>query len=149
MARDSLQEFQQLRPNHAKISMTVRLVRWCPPPFGMVKINFDGTLFLTMNIVGFGIIVRNDRRLVMAALSKQIPLPTSVEMVEELTARRAPLFARELGFESLVIEGDLEIIINAINGGDSCSYPSLVTFCKTSTHSLLLFSLFLSRMLDA
>lgn len=53
----------------------------------------------------------------MATLSQQIPLPTSVEMVEVLAARRALLFARELGFESLVDEGDSEIIIKAINGG--------------------------------
>ena len=83
----------------------------------MVKINFDGTIFPNRNIASLRIIIYNDYGLVMATLSQQIPLPTSVEMVEVLAARRALLFARELGFESLVDEGDSEIIIKAINGG--------------------------------
>ena len=40
-------------------------------------------------------------------------------MVEVQAARRALLFARELGFERLIVEGDSEIIINAIKGGDA------------------------------
>ena len=83
--------------------------RWRPPPIGSVKVNFDDT-------AGLGIIIRDDHGLVMAALSQQIPLPASVEMVEVLAARRALLFAKELGFESLVVEGDAEGIIHAING---------------------------------
>lgn len=119
LARDSLQEFQQLRPIHAAIRRTARSVRWRPPPSGMVKVNFDGALFPTKNIAGLGIIVRNNLGQVMAALSQQIPLPTSVEMVEVQAARRALLFSRELGFERLIIEGDLELIINAITGGEA------------------------------
>lgn len=34
MARDSIQEFQQLQPIHAKIPMTARSLRWRPPPVG-------------------------------------------------------------------------------------------------------------------
>ena len=52
----------------------------------------------------------------MIALSQQIPLPVSVEIVEVLVACQALLFAQELCFESLVMEGDSEIIINAIKG---------------------------------
>ena len=52
----------------------------------------------------------------MAALSQQIPLPISVEMVEVLAARRALWFGRELDFHSVVVEGDSKIIINSING---------------------------------
>ena len=83
----------------------------------MVKVNFDGAIFPNRNIASLGIIIHNVYGLVMAALSQQIPLPTSVEMVEVLAARWALLFARELGFKSLVVEGDVEIIIKAINGG--------------------------------
>jgi len=83
----------------------------------MVKINFDGAIFPNRNIAGLKIIIPNVYGLVMAALSQQILLSKSVKMVKVLAAHRALLFARELGFKSLVIEGDLEIIIKAINGG--------------------------------
>ena len=52
----------------------------------------------------------------MATLSQQIPLPTSIEMVEVLAARQALFFAQELGFDSLVLEGASELVFSAING---------------------------------
>ena len=54
----------------------------------------------------------------MAALTQQIPLPASVEMVEVLAARRALWFAMELGFHRLVVESDSEVIINSIKDGN-------------------------------
>ena len=51
--------------------------------------NFDGALFAGESKAGLGVIIRNDSKLVMAALSQNIPLPTSVEMVEVLAVRRA------------------------------------------------------------
>lgn len=35
-----------------------------------------------------------------------------------LATRRALWFAKELGFHSLIVEGDSEIIINSINGNN-------------------------------
>ena len=93
---------------------------------------------------GLGIIIRIGDGLVLAALTQQIPKPTSVEMVEVLAVRRALLFAKELGFQSLIVEGDSEVIINLINGGNMtqfefghilqdisflCSFFSYVSFC--------------------
>ena len=53
----------------------------------------------------------------MAALSQQIPLPTLVEMVEVLAARRALVFAKELDFDRVIVEGDSANTITSINGG--------------------------------
>lgn len=52
----------------------------------------------------------------MTTLLQQIPLPALEEIVEVLATRQALLFAKELRFEGLVMEGDSEIIINAIKG---------------------------------
>nr|POE89664.1 putative ribonuclease h protein [Quercus suber] len=98
----------------ALIPRTARSVRWKPPPPGLVKVNFDGALFSTQSSAGLGLVVRDSAGLVLATLSQEIPLPTSVETVEVIAARRALLFAKELGFERVMIEGDSEIIINAI-----------------------------------
>ena len=92
-------------------------MRWRPPPETCVKANFDGAVFSQDGLAGIGIIIRNEQRLVMAALSQQIPLPTSVEMVEVLAARRALVFAKELGFDKVIVEGDSAITITFINGG--------------------------------
>ena len=87
LASDGLQEYQQLRPIHIKIPHIARSVIWRPPPTSLLKVNFDGAYFAEDNKAGLGIIIRNDVGLVMAAMTQQIPLPASVEMVEVLAAR--------------------------------------------------------------
>ena len=91
-------------------------MKWRPPLVDHVKVNFNGAFFEGERKAGLGAIIRNDSRLVMVALSQNIPLPTSVEIVEVLAACQALWFAKELGFQKLFIEGDSETIINAING---------------------------------
>ena len=113
-ARALVHEFHHLCPVHAKIPRIARAVRWKPPLPGMVKVNFDGAIFSTHSSAGLGMIIRDHARLVLAAPSQKIPLPTSVETVEVMVARRALLFDRELGFERVMVEGDSEVVIKAI-----------------------------------
>ena len=82
-----------------------------PPLTDWVKVNFDGTVFQESGEVGLGIIIRNDHGLVMAGLTQVIPLATSVEIVEVLAVRRALIFAKELDFDHIILEGDSEIAI--------------------------------------
>ena len=53
----------------------------------------------------------------MVAFSQQIPLPTSVDVVEALAARQALVFAKELDFDRVIVEGDFANNITSINGG--------------------------------
>ena len=117
LAFAALQEFQHLRPTHAKIPRTTCAVRWRPPPETCVKVNFDEAVFAQEGQAGIGSIIRNAQGLVMAILSQKIPLPTSVEMVEVLAARRALVFAKELGFNRVILEGDSANTITSINEG--------------------------------
>ena len=64
-------------------------MKWRPPLVDHVKVNFNGALFEGERKAGLGAIICNDSGLVMAALSQNISLPTSVEMVEMLAACRA------------------------------------------------------------
>lgn len=98
------------------IPRTAHAVKWKPPNAPCVKVNFDGALFSQEGLAGIGVIIRNDQGLAMAALSQQIPSPASVEMVEVIAARRALMFAKELGFDKIEVEGDSEIVVNAIAG---------------------------------
>ena len=119
----ALQEFQQLHPTHAVIPRTACAVKWRPPIAPCVKANFDGAIFSQDGLAGTNVIIRNEQGLVMAALSQQIPSPTSVEMVEVLAARQALVFAKELGFDRMVLEGDSKTVIKAILGDYmDCSY---------------------------
>ena len=115
MARDSLQEFHTANPPHCGPSPPPAPVKWSPPPGVWVKANFDGALFKELDYAGLGVIIRNDLGLVMAASSQVIPLPASVEMVEVLAARNAICLARDLQFSRVIVEGDSEVVIKALN----------------------------------
>ena len=55
-------------------------------------------------------VIRNSDGAVLASLSQQVPLPTTIAQVEALAARRAAEFALEIGIDQVIIEGDSEVI---------------------------------------
>ena len=114
LATDCLLEFQSAQPP----SKPVLASRWSPPPSGWVKINFDGATFSDRNLASLAGVIHDDRGLVMAAFTQTIPLPTSVEMVEVLAAHSALVLAQDLTLTQVQLEGDSEIIINALSSGD-------------------------------
>ena len=59
----------------------------------------------------------------MVSLSQQIPLPSMVIEVEVLAARRALELALKLGFDNIIIEGDLEILFKALKNGCNSLAP--------------------------
>ena len=80
------------------------------PPKPIVKINYDNAVFRETNEAGLGVIVRDNEGHVLASLAKKIPLPQSVADVEAAVAQRALILAKELQFNSIVLEGDSAII---------------------------------------
>ena len=76
--------------------------RWKPLDAGLLKVNFDGAIFDDLRAAGIGVAVRNEHGEVVAALAEQIPIPDSVFTLETLAARRAVLFARDLGLHHVV-----------------------------------------------
>ena len=52
---------------------------------------------------------------VMVSLSQRIPLPTTAIEVEALATRRAMELALETGLNKGVLEGDSQVLINALN----------------------------------
>nr|POF03373.1 putative ribonuclease h protein [Quercus suber] len=117
-ARDALHDFQLASATSPNPPPVRSPTKWKPPPSAWVKSNFDGAVFMERAEAGLGSIIRNDCGLVMAASTQIIPLPTTVEMVEVLAARRALIFAKELGFDQVILEGDYEIAIKAMKSDD-------------------------------
>ena len=62
-----------------------------------MKINYDGAMFRESDRAGLGVVIRSCEGQVVAALSKQIAKPPTVEILELLAARRAIFFSAELG----------------------------------------------------
>ncbi|XP_075640371.1 uncharacterized protein LOC142612138 [Castanea sativa] len=88
---------------------------WSPPQTPFYKANFDGALFQDINKAGIGVVIRDSAGLVIGALSEIISLPPSVIEVEALACQIAIIFARELGLQEVVFEGDSETLIKSLN----------------------------------
>ena len=79
---------------------------WQPPERTMYKLNFDAAVFANMTASGIGVIIRNNRGQVMAALSSKSHAVVDSEEAEVLACRKALEFAMDAGFLELIVEGD-------------------------------------------
>ena len=100
-------------------------VLWSPHPHPYFKVNFDGAVFKESNSAGIGVVIRDDLGQVMTSMSESVHLPSSVDEVEALTAVRAIYFAQEVGFSSIILEGDSERVIKSLRS-EKPSFASLV-----------------------
>lgn len=95
-------------------------------------------MFGDSNEAKLGVVIRNDKGEVMAALAKKIPLPYSVVLLETLAAQRAILFVADLGYSQSIFEGDSEILIKPLNN-ENHSLASIGHIIKDIQSSLSLF----------
>ncbi|XP_050241083.1 uncharacterized protein LOC126689976 [Quercus robur] len=98
-------------------------VRWRPPVGDVVKINYDGAIFSEEGRAGLGVVCRNSEGVVIASLSEQIPLPATITQVEALAARRAAVFAVDIGISSAVLEGDSVIVYRDLSNTEPSLAP--------------------------
>ena len=122
-AIDSLLEFRAAQPRKQPTPPRP-LAKWSPPVEEYYKVNFDGAVFRDEEKAGIGVIIRNSQGMVMASLSQKISLPQTVVELETLAATRAMEFSIELGFSKVIIEGDSETVIKALQDNS----PSLAPF---------------------
>ena len=66
-----------------------------------------------------GVVISNEQGEVMASLSEKIVMPSLVEVLEMLVARRVAIFACELGFKNACFEGDAEGVVRSIRDEDN------------------------------
>ena len=92
-ARELLQEFWDVKdcPTQSHVMRTRQT--WTPLGAGYYKINFDGTIFESSGRASLGVVVKDIEGMVIAALSQNIQLPSSVDSIEALAARRAIILA--------------------------------------------------------
>ena len=88
--------------------------KWRAPQAGFVKVNFDGAVFSDSNKSGVGVVIRDNNGDVLASFSEKIFQAYKVEETEALVALKALTFAHELGFQNVIIEGDVLGLIQAL-----------------------------------
>lgn len=114
ISKERKREFQLLNPR-APRQLHKKHTRWKPLATDLLKVNYDEAIFQDQGRAGIGVVIHNSKGAIMASLSQQIPLPTTVAQVEALAARRAIELVVELGVTRAIIEGDSETICQELS----------------------------------
>ncbi|OMO61292.1 hypothetical protein CCACVL1_23617 [Corchorus capsularis] len=91
------------------------IVKCKAPGRGVYKINFDGGFHASSRTSSFGAVARDSDGQVLGAVAGPILLVTDSFAAEALAASKAILWARDMGFRDVVLEGDSLTIIRKVN----------------------------------
>jgi ribonuclease HI len=80
----------------------------------MLKVNWDVAIAQGENQMGVGIIIRDEKGNVIAAISKPVMATHDPATAEALAALRAVEFCREVGAFDINLEGDSLLVVKAI-----------------------------------
>ena len=93
-------------------------------PTNIFKINVDGVVFMDKKVVGVGVIIRDDKGRIEAAMSKKIPILLGVVEAEAMANETGLIFVKDIGIHDFIVEGDSLIIHHAMC--ESSNPPSSV-----------------------
>ena len=115
---------QSNRPPHPAI--------WKPPPWPILKVNFDGAIFQEQNFVGMGVVIRDDKCQVVASMDEKITLPYSITTTDVIVAMRALKLALAISLSPIVLKEDSKNTIDALRceGSLLVEYSHLVDDAK-------------------
>ena len=88
--------------------------KWQEPQADFVKVNFDGAVFGELNKLGVRVVIRDNNGTILGSCSEKLSQAYKAEETEALAARKALMFAHELGFQRVILEGDALGLIQAL-----------------------------------
>ena len=91
-----------------------RSVSWLLPRTNWFKINVDGAVFASQKAAGLGVMIRDDRGRVEAAMSRKVVAPLGVLEAEAKAFEAGLLLTRDIGIQDVILEGDSLVIYNAL-----------------------------------
>ena len=92
--------------------------RWRAPRCGHVKINFDGALDLRLGRGGYGCVARDSNGAVLGSVAGRHEHVTNPEIMEGIAAKKALVWARDMGFSCILVEGDALGLMNKLTTTD-------------------------------
>ncbi|XP_030964540.1 uncharacterized protein LOC115985782 [Quercus lobata] len=96
------------------MSHSISMPTWKPPPLSKLKVNFDRAVFMEDQCAEVGVIIRDTECRVCASMAESFHLLFSIAAIEVLAAKKALQLAKDLGFHSIILEGDLKTTIDGL-----------------------------------
>lgn len=87
---------------------------WRPPAEGFIKLNFDASFSIHNNLATAAVITRNHEGKIMGACSYLFQNVTDAFLVEAYACEKVVLFAVEMGFWRIEVEGDSLTVIKKL-----------------------------------
>ncbi|KAL0001855.1 hypothetical protein SO802_015636 [Lithocarpus litseifolius] len=113
-----VEEFKE-QVNAPRQNAPPRTGGWTPPCEGWYKVNVYGTMFKETGCCGIGIVIRNERGLIIGAMSKKMDISLEALEVEAKAFEEGILLVGDLGLKDIVLEGDAKVVIDTLAGSSS------------------------------
>ena len=117
---ERLQEYQMANDTPLPLHEATHLAHWLPPLPAQYKANCDGAIFPNINCARLGVVIRDSKGMVIAALSERVPLPPSIDDLEALACKKSITLAHEIGLQDVIFEGDFEVVFKHITTDLTC-----------------------------
>ena len=117
-------EFLAANEGDVLSNLTAQLVYWSPPSLGLYKVNVDATTFKDMRATGIGVVIQDSLGKVAAVLYRKLDASLGPLEAESKALEAGILFAQCRGCSTMVLEGDSQVLVNALAG--SSPSPSTV-----------------------
>lgn len=101
--------------------------------------NWDAAIDKSTNVIGVGLIARDSTGKVKASMCSHMAYITEPSMAEVFVVMKGVEFAKNMGFQRLLLKGDLQVIVLALNSDGPCSV-SLASLVEDSRIILQTFS---------
>ncbi|XP_042958143.1 uncharacterized protein LOC122293710 [Carya illinoinensis] len=119
-ARAVIEDFQEARTHEVKITSATNMgsgsQRWIKPIQGFIKANWNASTN-TSNL-GLGIVLRDEVGEVLACACFKKPPISDSSLAETMALWQAVELSHELGFNRVILEGDAQVVISAVNSVD-------------------------------
>ncbi|XVF59431.1 hypothetical protein PTKIN_Ptkin07bG0275300 [Pterospermum kingtungense] len=111
--RQFIEDFNNAQSTPLK-SLQHDRAKWEPPAPNMFKVNFDGLFHSPTKAGGIGVVIRNGARELMGTKVAKIQNVIDPFVIKATAAIQAMEFARDLGFQRILLEGDALSIVSKL-----------------------------------
>jgi len=116
-AKESLQIYREVNtfPSTSNSRDFPSQSSWNPSNADTVKVNWDAAVDKRKNLMGVGVIARNNSGAVLAAQCAVQRFILDPAIAEVIGAKMGAKLGRTLGLHSIFLEGDASVVVSALN----------------------------------